>query len=193
MYVMVHCLAAGPFASFLAMTEPATPPTGAGAPCRGLLFDDFEIGDVHRSQARTVTEADITHFAGLSGDYNPLHTDEEYARGTPFRRRIAHGLLLQSIASGLANQTAIFEGTIAALTEMQIRFRAPVFPGDTIRIELRVSEKEREPALKRGWVRFGTQVLNQRGEVVIDGDWLTLMHRHRPRRRGAHSREDDTP
>jgi acyl dehydratase len=148
-----------------------------------MLFDEFRIGDVYCSQARTVTEADVVAFAGLSGDFNPLHTDEEFARSTPFRGRIAHGLLVQSIASGLANQTAIFDGTIAAVTQMLIRYKAPVAPGDTIHIELVVAEKDAEPSPRRGSIRFETRVLNQRGEVVSDGEWLTLVHRRRPARR----------
>jgi acyl dehydratase len=154
-----------------------------GAHDRGLLFDEFELGHVHTSGRRTLTEADIVTFAGLSGDWNPIHTDEEYARATPFRGRVAHGMLIQSVASGLANQTAIFEGTIVAILEMLIRFKAPARPGDTIHIELRVLEKEPEPSPKRGWVRFETRVLNQKGTLVCDGEWLTLMHRRRPTRR----------
>lgn len=146
----------------------------------GRLFDEFEPGQIFGSAARTVTEADIVSFAGLSGDFNPLHTDEEYARATPFRGRIAHGLLVQSIASGLANQTKVFEGTIAALQEMLIRFRAPVFPGDTVHMELTVREKDPKPNARRGWVRFDAAVKNQRDEVVIEGEWLTLMLRKRP-------------
>jgi acyl dehydratase len=144
------------------------------------VFDEFAVGDVHVSKARTLTEADIVGFAGLSGDFNPLHTDEEYARATPFRGRIAHGLLVQSVASGLANQTLVFDGTTAAVLEMLIRYRAPTRAGDTVRIELTVRDKEGEPGPRRGWVRFGVEVRNQRDEVVSDGEWLLLMHRARP-------------
>jgi len=150
---------------------------------RGLVFDDFRVGDVHVSKARTLTEADIVGFAGLSGDFNPLHTDEVYARATPFRGRIAHGLLVQAMASGLANQTLVFDGTTAAVLEMLIRYRAPARAGDTIHIELEVREKEPDPGPKRGWVRFAVAVKNERGDVVSDGEWLMLMHRSRP---GAH-------
>jgi acyl dehydratase len=151
-----------------------------GSARRGLLFDELVPGAVYRSAARTVTEADVVAFAGLSGDFNPLHTDEEFAARTPFRGRIAHGLLVQSIASGLANQTGIFDGTLAALTEMVIRYRAPVRFGDTVRVALEVRDKEPEPGPRRGWARFGIQVLNHRGELVSEGEWLTLMHRRRP-------------
>lgn len=147
---------------------------------RGLLFDEFNVGDVHVSKARTLTEADVAMFAGLSGDYNPLHTNEQFAKATPFRGRIAHGLLVQSIASGLANQTLVFDGTTVAIKEMLIRYHAPARAGDTVHIELTVTEKEPEPGPRRGWVRFAIEVLNERGEVVSDGEWLMLMHRKRP-------------
>ena len=156
------------------MTErrPATPATA-----RGLRFDAFAAGDTHTSQGRTVTEADIAAFAGLSGDFNPLHTNEEHAKKTIFRGRVAHGLLVQSIASGLANQTGIFDGTIQALQEMTIRYEAPVRPGDTIHIELTVLELEPNPGRKRGWIRWRSHVVNQDGVTVIDGEWRTLMAR----------------
>ena len=162
-------------------------PTGprAGPARRGLLFDAFRVGARFVSPARTITEADVVAFAGLSGDYNPLHTDEEYARRTPFRRRVAHGLLVQSVASGLAHQTAIFDGTIVAVEEMLIRYLAPVYPGDTVHMELEVSAKEAEPSPRRGRVGFAIRILNQKGELVSDGDWRTLIHRREPTRRRA--------
>lgn len=165
--------------------EPASArPTDA--PRRGRLFDEFEVGQRFASGGRTVTEADIAAFAGISGDFNPLHVDQEFAAATPFRGRIAHGLLVQSIASGLAWQTGIFDGTIAALKEMVIRFQSPVVPGDTVRLELQVAGKEAEPSPRRGWVRFTAQVQNQRGEAVIEGEWLTvILRRADGGRRGA--------
>ena len=164
------------------MDTTAVPPITHGTR-GGLLFDELHEGAVFISQGRTVTEADITAFAGLSGDYNPLHTDAEYARATAYKSRIAHGLLVQAITSGLASQTGIFTGTTVAVTEMIIRYEAPVRAGDTIHVELRVVAKDSEPTPRRGWVRFATTVTNQRGERVIDGEWLTLMHRERPRPR----------
>jgi acyl dehydratase len=152
---------------------------------RGLLFDDFQLGQTFVSQGRTVTEADIVAFAGLSGDFNPLHVDEEFARSTTFRQRIAHGLLVQAISSGLASQMGVFEGTIVALKGMNLDFRAPVGIGDTIHIELGVLELDPSPTPKRGWVRLSATVLNQNGDVVIAGSWMTVMHRKRPARRPA--------
>jgi acyl dehydratase len=159
------------------------PDTATPGPARGLTFDQISVGQSFVSQSRTITEADVVHFAGISGDYNPMHTDAEFAAGTVFRGRIAHGLLVQSVASGLAWQLGIFEGTIAALKEMVIRFQNPVLLGDTIRIELSAAEKDPEPSKRRGWVRFEARVRNQRSEVVIDGSWTLLIHRRTDRRR----------
>jgi acyl dehydratase len=159
------------------------PPPANPTHVKGRFFDQLEVGEIFVSQARTITEADVVHFAGVSGDYNPLHTDHEYASGTVFRGRIAHGLLVQSVASGLAWQLGLFDGTIAALKEMVIRFQSPVLLGDTVRLDLKVAEKDPEPSSRRGWIRFEAKIVNQRGDTVIDGSWTTLMHRRADRRR----------
>jgi acyl dehydratase len=154
----------------------------------GKHFDDLSPGDTFQSQSRTLTEAHIESFAELTGDSNPVHLDQEFARRTLFRGRIAHGLLVQSIASGLAWQTGVFRGTIIALAEITMRFEAPVRPGDTIRLELSVLTKEENPGPRRGHVRWRTRVLNQDLETVIDGEWLTLLQRiGTPRRSGEES------
>src|SRR5262245_44871366 len=129
----------------------------------GLWFDDFRPGLVIESPSRTVTEADLVNFAGLSGDYTALHTDEEYVSKTPFRRRIAHGMLVQAIVTGLGVRTGVFEGTIAALSDMSIHWRSPVFPGDTIQLVLEVTEIDPEPSRRSGKVTFAARVLNQEG------------------------------
>jgi len=154
----------------------------------GKTFDELRPGDTFLSPGRVLQQSDISDFAELSGDSNPVHLDEQFARGTPFRGRIAHGLLVQSIASGLAWQTGVFRGTIVALAEMSMRFEAPVRPGDTIRVELSVLSKEVSPGPRRGHVRWRTKVQNQTSETVIDGEWLTLLQRARaPRRDGEGS------
>lgn len=161
---------------------PEVPECGGPAP-RGLLFDQIDHGRIFTTPARTISESDIVAFASLSGDNNPLHTDHAYAASTVFRSTIAHGLLVQSVASGLAWDLGIFDGTIAALIQMVIRFQSPVLPGDTVRLELTVAEKDPEPSSRRGWIRFDAQVRNQRGDAVIEGSWTTLMHRKADRRR----------
>ncbi len=150
----------------------------------GLSFEEFGLGDAFHSPGRTITEADIVGFAGLSGDYNPLHTDREFAARTAYRGIVAHGLLVQAVATGLADRIGIFDRTVVALAEMRIGFRAPVRPGDTVRLVLEVVEKEAEPGPRRGWVRFGTRVLNQTDDLVIEGEWRAVIVRH-PSRIGA--------
>ncbi len=147
----------------------------------GLWFEDYELGRSFDSCGRTVAEADVVLFAGLSGDYNPMHIDEPRAQRTAFRGRVAHGLLVESIASGLAMQMGIFHGTIAALLEMTIAYRAPVRAGDTIWVRLSVADHEQEAGPRRGWVVFRTEVYNQRDELVLEGSWRLLLQRRRDR------------
>jgi acyl dehydratase len=144
---------------------------------RGLTFDEFELGACYSSQGRTVTESDVVTFAGLSGDYNPLHTDAEFARQTPFGERIAHGMLTVSMATGMANWTGIFEGTTLALMEQVIRYKGAVRFGDTVHLELEVLEKKASSKPDRGVVRFAARVCNQRQELIVDGEWTLLMRR----------------
>jgi acyl dehydratase len=130
-------------------------------------FEDFEIDASAESDGRTITEADVAAFAALSGDYNPIHTDEEFARRSAFRQRIAHGALVFSVSTGLAMRISPpDEALVAFLGIDSLRFTRPVFLGDTIRLRTRVAEKqERDP--KRGVVTFENTVLNQRDQAVL--------------------------
>lgn len=117
-------------------------------------------------------------FAGLSGDFNPLHVDEELARRGPMKGRIAHGMLVLAIATGQANQLGIFEGTTLALLGMdKIRWTAPVRLGDTIHTVLTVREIRESSRPDRGVVVLDVAVLNQRDETVCQSEWTTLMAR----------------
>ncbi|MDQ4077401.1 MAG: MaoC family dehydratase N-terminal domain-containing protein [Chloroflexota bacterium] len=147
---------------------------------RGRTFDHFEEDEVITTPRRTITENAIERFAGLSGDFNPLHTDEEFARETPFGTRIAHGMLVAAIATGLANQSGVFEGTTIALLQQTIRYKEAVFPGDTVHLELTVAGKRESSKPDRGLITFDAAVKNQRDETVIDGQWVLLMRRESP-------------
>jgi 3-hydroxybutyryl-CoA dehydratase len=142
---------------------------------RGLYFEEFAVGDEEETAARTVTEADVVQFAALSGDYNQLHTDAEFAKDTPFGQRIAHGLLGLSIASGLAARAGFIEGTAMAFTGLTWKFKKPVLLGDTIRLRTKVSKVRAMPRLGGGIVEFDVRVLNQRDETVQQGEWTMLM------------------
>jgi len=144
---------------------------------RGLTFDQFELGQTFSTASRTVTEADVVAFAGLSGDFNPLHTDETFARTTPFGERIAHGMLGAAIATGLANQLGVFEGTTLALLTQTIRYTGAIRFGDTIHLELKVAEKKETSKPDRGVITFDTAVVNQDEKTVIEGQWVLMMRR----------------
>lgn len=144
---------------------------------RGLTFDQFNVGDTFVSPRRTVTEADVVNFVGVSWDINPLHTDAEFAKQTPFGERIAHGMLIASIGTGLGNQIGVLNGTTLALMEQVIRYQGPVKIGDTVYLELIVQEKRETSKPDCGVVIFETPIKNQRGETVIEMQWTLLMQR----------------
>ncbi len=148
--------------------------SGKMARPRGLYFEEFVVGDTVESVGRTVTEADIVLFAGLSGDYNLIHTDAEYSKSQVFGQRVAHGLLVLSIASGMAVRLGFMEDTIIAFRGLEWKFTAPVFAGDTIRLRVAVEEIKPMPRLDGGLVRFKMEVLNQRSETVNRGVWNVL-------------------
>ena len=144
----------------------------------GLHLEDFFVGQSWVTPARTITDADLVNFAGLSGDFNPLHTDEEFARQTQFGGRIFHGPGVFSVAIGLESRLGIKEGTAIAFLGMSWNLRRPVRIGDTIRVEQRVAAV-RPSASKpdRGVVTFDVLVKNQRDEVCHDGQWFVMFRR----------------
>ena len=142
---------------------------------RGRYFEEFEIGDTVETGARTITETDVVLFAGLSGDYNPLHTDAEFAKGTLFGERIAHGLLGLAVASGLASRLGFVEGTTEAFIGLEWKFRAPIKIGDTVRMRAEVRQKKEMPRLGGGFITFDVRLLNQRDETVQKGTWTVLI------------------
>lgn len=143
---------------------------------RGLYFEEFQVGKKIESPARTVTEADIVNFAGLSGDYMQIHTDEEFARSTPYQKRIAHGLLVMAIASGLAARTGVLEGTVLAFREiLNWKFIKPVFIGDTVYVELEVKDTKEMKRIGAGAVEIDLRVINQSQEIVMRGVWNILV------------------
>jgi 3-hydroxybutyryl-CoA dehydratase len=127
-------------------------------------FDDFQIGEKIVTKGRTITEADIVSFAGLSGDWHQLHTNIEYAQKGPFGERIAHGFLVLAVASGLM---PLEEMAVVAFYGMDlVRFLAPTKIGDTISVEMQVDEKK-EQNENSGVVSFQNSVKNQGGDNVV--------------------------
>jgi acyl dehydratase len=144
---------------------------------RGKTFDEFEIDEEIVSGARTITEADVVNFACLSGDFHPEHMNEEYAKKGLLGERIAHGLLVLSIAIGLLNQTGAFEGTTIAVREMGVRFLKAVKFGDTIRAVQKVVHKQETRKQDRGILESLVVVLNQDDQTVLEADLVLLLYR----------------
>ena len=139
-----------------------------------LFFDDVQIGQEWESMGRTITEADIINFAGLSGGYNPIHMDHEYAKTTVFRRPIAHGVLVWAIGSGLALYSPPMR-TLAFVSIKDWQFKLPVYAGDTIRLHSKVIEKETRARGKRGVISWERHIVNQENKIVQQGVTLTLV------------------
>jgi acyl dehydratase len=142
-------------------------------------FADVEIGDRTVTQGRTISEADVTNFAGISGDFNHVHTDHESMRESVYGETIAHGALVLSVMTGLLWQSRSREEREAVVAFYGIdglRFVNPCFPGDTIHLELEVVEKtERDHPVASGTVRFEATAVNQDGEVVIAAEFISLL------------------
>lgn len=138
----------------------------------------LQEGDAFDTASRTITETDVVNFACLSGDFNRLHVDREYAEATPFGQRIAHGLLVLSVLSGLTTQSSAYrslEPSILALKDIACRFPRPTFLGDTIRVRVSVQSKHDAGKPDRGEVLFRREAINQRDEVVVQADFRMLL------------------
>lgn len=142
-------------------------------------YQNADIGDTMVTRGRTITEADVVNFAGVSGDFNHIHTDAASMRQSDFGERIVHGALIFSVMTGLLWQTRDEEqraGEVAFYGVDRLRFTAPVFIGDTIHVELEVADKEpRDHPTANGVVRYDTRVCRQDDEVVLACEILTLQ------------------
>jgi acyl dehydratase len=139
-------------------------------------FEDFVVGETFTTPGRTITDADVTDFAGVSGDFHSLHTDEEFAKRNIFHKRVAHGVLTLAITEGLWMRLGIFEESLVAFYGIdKLRFTKPVFIGDTIRARLVVGEMREKKEL--GLVTVDNEVTNQNGETVLKFDAQLLFKR----------------
>lgn len=138
-------------------------------------FEDFDEGMSFTTPRRTVTEADIVNFAGVSGDFNPIHVDAVHASATMFEQRIAHGLLCLAMASGLTSHLGFLGDKVQAFMGLDWKFKAPTFIGDTIHCELTVDSTRPMKRLGGGIVKLGIEVVNQDGKTVQTGTWTILF------------------
>ncbi len=143
----------------------------------GLFFEDFEADKVWITRGRTVGEGDITLFAGLVGDFNPLHVDADYCSGTPYKGRIAHGPLTLSMAIGLMSQQNLIDDTTTGLLGLNWSFSAPVKIGDTIHAKVSMVSKRPTKDPSRGIVVLRLDVINHSGTSVQLGEMTLMMKR----------------
>lgn len=144
-------------------------------------YEDLRVGDEHESPGRTITETDIVNFSAISGDWSPIHTDEEYCKGSPYKTRIAHGLLGLAISEGLRFRIPAFADVrYMASLYWNYKFTGPILIGDSIRVRVKIASKRETKKPDRGIVVEYVTMVNQRGEVVQEGE-RTVMVRRKPK------------
>jgi len=143
----------------------------------GRYYEELEIGRRFETPRRTVIDADIATFAGLTADFNPLHMDEMFAAESDFKGRITHGPMIVGMAFGLASRTDLMDGTVLGLLDIAWTFKKPVRPGDTISAVVTVLDKRLTKQPDRGVVTLQLDVLNQRDEVAQVGTAKVLVRR----------------
>lgn len=145
---------------------------------QGLTFEEHGVGARYRTLARTVSETDIVTFVNLCGFTEPLFLDMEYvARESVFKRRVAPGALTFALSEGLVMQTGLIHGTGMAYLGGEIRIVAPVLEGDTIHVDVEVTEKRDTSKPDRGIVTYQHRILNQRGETVLEARVQRMIRR----------------
>jgi len=145
-----------------------------------LYFEDIPLEHVFRSTGRTITEADIVAFAGLSADYNPLHVDAHYAAATPLGGRVGQGLLVLAITTGLTTRLPIYAriGTsVRGLRTVNCSWPQPTRIGDTLYGELKYTEATPSDDPTLGEATLWRNARNQDGAIVMESEWKVLMLR----------------
>ena len=143
----------------------------------GLYYEDYEIGAEFETPGRTIGETDLISFAAMTGDFNPIHTDEEYCKQSPFGTRIAHGLMGLAYIEGLKFRLGHFDQTAIATLGWNIKFPKPLLIGDTVHVKVKIANKRETSKPDRGILFEEVQLINQRGEVVIEGEHTVMVQR----------------
>ncbi len=148
---------------------------------QGKYLDELNVGEEYITPSRTLTETDVVMFAAMSGDYNELHTSEEYMKESQFGKRLVHGLLGLSISHGLIFRLGILDGTAIALLGVDTwQFKGPLFFGDTIRVKVKIAEvRPSKSKPDRGILKLYMEIINQ-DDTVVQSGYKTLMMKRKP-------------
>ena len=141
----------------------------------GMFFEDYTLGDKLYTRGRTITESDIVQFGALTGDFNPMHFDDDYMQDHMLGKRVAHGMLTVSYAVGQAYQLGFMEQTVLSFRGVEMKFSAPVYVGDTVHVELTVAELKEARRLGGGIVTMDVRIVNQDNKAVQKGRWTVLV------------------
>ena len=150
-----------------------------------IFFEDMAVGQTYITPRRTITDTDIVQFAGLTGDYNPLHTDDVFAAKSDFGQRIAHGPMLVGMTFGLLSRVGLLDGTALALLEITWTFQAAVKPGDTIHVQATVADARLTQKTDRGVIQLNIEIVNQLGKTVQAGRAKVLVRTQGKEERSA--------
>lgn len=148
-----------------------------------IFWEDLPVGARYVTSSRTITEGDVAAFAALTGDFNRLHVDAEYAKQSVMGQRIAHGMLVASFMAGLTSRSIVnqlMEGALFGVLENTIKYPKPTFIGDTIHVQIEVVEQRDTSNAGRGIIRFVRKAINQRGEVACELGATCLLKRRNP-------------
>lgn len=142
-----------------------------------MYYEDFEVGQEYVTSGRTISESDVVQFAALTGDWNALHTNEEYCKTTQFGRRIAHGLFGLSLMEGMKYRMGHFDGTAIASLGWTVKFVKPIYIGDTVRVKVRIKALRESKKPDRGVLDEEVLLVNQRDEVLTEAEHGVLLLR----------------
>src|SRR5262245_43510566 len=135
----------------------------------GYYFDEVELGQKFVTRGRTITEADIVQFASLTVDFNPMHTDAQYMKSHAMGQQVAHGMLTTSYVVGLLYQLGFMEKTVMAFRGVEMKFSLPVFIGDTLHVEITITDKREMRRVGGGVITAEVKIINQDGKTVQSG------------------------
>lgn len=155
--------------------------SASAAIAENLYWEDVEVGYSVRSNARTITQEDIDTFGDVTGDKHPLHSDVEYCKATVYGRPIAHGLFGVSLMEGLKNQLKLYDRTsLGSLGWDKIRFLKPLFPGDSVHLQITFVNKRETKKTDRGVVWERIELKNQHDETLSDAEHASMLIRRSP-------------